>query len=231
MQGCFKVIVFAACAAWLGTGGVAIAGVCPPSSHLVMLPQGPACAAGPGAQAMGRNHVRRRGRCQAPNRVVRLPRGLYCLNPRQIAMLRQKFAELRLHQQQQQLAQQNAGRGPQLFLPSTGQQNAGRGPQLFLPSTGQPQTQQPAQQVSSRGPQVFMPSGMKVFMPTPMKPIGPPGPPSPTQANNASSYGTQVGNKIDPNHKGLNPAQAQWMNTIGHDMMNSGWSGSGWQYQ
>ncbi len=213
MQGCFKVIVFAACAAWLGTGGVAIAGVCPPSSHLVMLPQGPACVAGPGAQVMGRNHVRRRGRCQAPNRVVRLPRGLYCLNPRQIAMLRQKFAELRLHQQQ--LAQQNAGRGPQ----------------LFMPSTGQPQTQQPAQQVSSRGPQVFMPSGMKVFMPTPMKPIGPPGPPSPTQANNAGSYGTQVGNKIDPNHKGLNPAQAQWMNTIGHDMMNSGWSGSGWQYQ
>ena len=214
MQGCFKVIVFAAWAAWLGTGGAAIARVCPPSSHLVMLPQGPACVAGPGAQAMGRNHVRRRGRCQAPNRVVRLPRGLYCLNPRQIAMLRQKFAELRLHQQQQLV-----------------QQNAGRGPQLFLPSTGQPQTQQPAQQVSSRGPQVFMPSGMHVFMPTPMKPIGPPGPPSPTQANNAGSYGTQVGNKIDPNHKGLNPAQAQWMNTIGHDMMNSGWSGSGWQYQ
>ena len=213
MRGCFKIVVFAACTAWLGAGGSAVAGVCPPSSHLVMLPQGPACVAGRVAQAQRWNKAQRRGGCQAPNRVVRLPRGLYCLNPRQIAMLRQKFAELRLHQQQ--LAQQNAGRGPQ----------------LFMPSTGQPQTQQPAQQVSSRGPQVFMPSGMKVFMPTPMKPIGPPGPPSPTQANNAGSYGTQVGNKIDPNHKGLNPAQAQWMNTIGHDMMNSGWSGSGWQYQ
>ncbi len=219
MRGCFKIVVFAACTACLGAGGSAVAGVCPPSSHLVMLPQGPACVAGRGAQAQRWNKAQRRGGCQAPWRVVRLPRGLYCLNPRQIAILRQKFAKLR---QRQQLAQQNSGRGPQVFMPS--------GMKVFMPSTGQ-------QQNSSRGPQVFMPSGMKVFMPSPMKvfvpspmkPIGPPGPPSPTQAN--SNYGTQVGNKIDPEHKGLNPAQVQWMNTVGHDMMNSGWSGSGWQYQ
>ena len=194
MRGCFKIVVFAACTAWLGAGGSAVAGVCPPSSHLVMLPQGPACVAGRGAQAQRWNKAQRRGGCQAPWRVVRLPRGLYCLNPRQIAILRQKFAKLR---QRQQLAQQNSGRGPQVFMPS--------------------------------GMKVFMPSPMKVFVPSPMKPIGPPGPPSPTQAN--SNYGTQVGNKIDPEHKGLNPAQVQWMNTVGHDMMNSGWSGSGWQYQ
>ena len=194
MRGCFKIVVFAACTACLGAGGSAVAGVCPPSSHLVMLPQGPACVAGRGAQAQRWNKAQRRGGCQAPWRVVRLPRGLYCLNPRQIAILRQKFAKLR---QRQQLAQQNSGRGPQVFMPS--------------------------------GMKVFMPSPMKVFVPSPMKPIGPPGPPSPTQAN--SNYGTQVGNKIDPEHKGLNPAQVQWMNTVGHDMMNSGWSGSGWQYQ
>ena len=203
-----KLIVVAACVSFLEASSTASAGVCPPSDRLVMLRQGPACVAGSQAQAMGRNHGPQRVGCQAPNRVVRLPRGLYCLTPPQIAMLQQRLAELRQQQQQQQQEQQQQQ-----------QQSSGGGIQVFMPSSGQ--------EHAGGGMQVFMPSKMQVFEPSPMKVVPPPsGVPS-----NASDYAKKVGNEIDPNHKGLNAQQIYWMNQESHLLNNEALTGSGMQWE
>ncbi len=203
-----KFIAIAACMSFLAARGTASAGVCPPSDRLVMLRQGPACVARAQAQAQatGQNYAPPRMGCPAPNRVVRLPRGLYCLTPGQIAMLRQRLAALRQQQQQQQ---PSSGSGMQVFMPSAGPQNSGGAPRN-----------------SGGGMQVFMPSKMQVFEPSPMKVVPPPsGVPS-----SASEYAKKVGNEIDPNHKGLNAQQIYWMNQETQLLNNEALTGSGMQW-